>query len=226
MRPCSSGSEGNRSGRPARTTDGGPPTSTSFRIARVLAPGRFAVPLPPKHARRRRAPRWAVAAILFVLRRARRARLRRLRARACPARRRRAPRDGQQFVHAWEKGDYDAMYALLDARSQQANPKISFLADYRRANRAATVEKVTIGRVGPLLQRRDGARAGDGHDQGLRHAQGDAHLQGERDRGRRHARRVGARAAASPACARARRSAAAAARRPRAGTSTPPAAGC
>lgn len=57
----------------------------------------------------------------------------------------------EQFVRAWEKGDYEAMYALLDAPSQKANPKISFLADYRRANRSATVEKVTVGRVGPLL---------------------------------------------------------------------------
>ena len=56
----------------------------------------------------------------------------------------------EQFVRAWEKGDYEAMYALLDAPSQRANPKISFLADYRRANRAATAEKVTIGRIGAL----------------------------------------------------------------------------
>ena len=56
----------------------------------------------------------------------------------------------EQFVRAWEKGDYEAMYALLDAPSQRANPKISFLADYRRANRSATVEKVAIGRIGPL----------------------------------------------------------------------------
>ena len=57
----------------------------------------------------------------------------------------------ERFVNAWEKGDYEAMYALLDAPSQRANPKISFLADYRRANRSATVEKVTVGPVGPLL---------------------------------------------------------------------------
>ena len=57
----------------------------------------------------------------------------------------------ERFVNAWEKGDYEAMYALLDTPSQRANPKISFLADYRRANRSATVEKVTIGAVGPLL---------------------------------------------------------------------------
>ncbi len=43
------------------------------------------------------------------------------------------------------------MYALLDAPSRKANPEISFLADYRRANKAAGVEKITIGTVGPLL---------------------------------------------------------------------------
>ena len=44
-------------------------------------------------------------------------------------------------------GDYEAMYALLDRRSRQENPRISFLADYRRANRAAGTEKITIGRA-------------------------------------------------------------------------------
>ena len=57
----------------------------------------------------------------------------------------------EQFVTAWGKGDYEQMYELLDAPSRRANPRISFLADYRRANRAATVEKVKIGTVGPLL---------------------------------------------------------------------------
>ena len=55
------------------------------------------------------------------------------------------------FTEAWERGDYEAMYRLVDAKSRQANPKISFLADYKRANRAATVEKVRVGKVGPLL---------------------------------------------------------------------------
>lgn len=55
------------------------------------------------------------------------------------------------FTEAWERGDYEAMYRLVDVKSQQANPKISFLADYRRANRAATTESVKIGKVGPLL---------------------------------------------------------------------------
>ena len=55
------------------------------------------------------------------------------------------------FTEAWERGDYEAMYRLVDAKSRQANPKISFLADYKRANRAATVEKVRVGKVGPRL---------------------------------------------------------------------------
>ena len=57
----------------------------------------------------------------------------------------------EKFVQAWSKNDHAAMYNLLDAPSRKANPRISFLADYRRANRSATVEKVTIGTVGPLL---------------------------------------------------------------------------
>jgi peptidoglycan glycosyltransferase len=55
------------------------------------------------------------------------------------------------FAAAWGRGDHEAMYRLLDAASQKANPRISFLADYRRANKAAGVEKITVGRVGPLL---------------------------------------------------------------------------
>lgn len=55
------------------------------------------------------------------------------------------------YVDAWKRGDYEAMYRLVDAESRQANPKISFLADYKRANEAAGVEKITIGRIGPLL---------------------------------------------------------------------------
>jgi peptidoglycan glycosyltransferase len=55
------------------------------------------------------------------------------------------------FTDAWERGDHEAMYRLLDAESQRENPRISFLADYRRANRAATTEAVKVSRVGPLL---------------------------------------------------------------------------
>jgi len=58
------------------------------------------------------------------------------------------------FVSAWTHGKYNDMYALLDAPSRNANPKISFLADYKRANRAAGVTRVRAGKVGPL--RKDG----------------------------------------------------------------------
>lgn len=55
------------------------------------------------------------------------------------------------YVDAWKRGDYDAMYRLLDAKSRRENPKISFVADYKRANDAATTEKIVPGTVGPLL---------------------------------------------------------------------------
>jgi peptidoglycan glycosyltransferase len=57
----------------------------------------------------------------------------------------------EKFATAWAKGDHEAMYALVDAPSRKANPKISFLADYRRANKAAGVQKITLGTIGPLL---------------------------------------------------------------------------
>jgi peptidoglycan glycosyltransferase len=57
----------------------------------------------------------------------------------------------EKFVQAWAKGDHKAMYPMLDAASRKANPEISFLADYRRANQAAGVEKITLGTIGPLL---------------------------------------------------------------------------
>jgi hypothetical protein len=56
-----------------------------------------------------------------------------------------------EFTEAWARGDHETMYGLLDAASRKANPKISFLADYRRANRAAGTEKISVGRLGPLL---------------------------------------------------------------------------
>jgi len=55
-----------------------------------------------------------------------------------------------KFVEAWTQGKYNEMYALVDAPSQKANPKISFLADYRRANRSAGVRRVHAGRIGDL----------------------------------------------------------------------------
>jgi hypothetical protein len=56
----------------------------------------------------------------------------------------------ERFTAAWVRGDYETMYGLLDARSRAANPKISFLADYRRANKAAGVKKIVLGTLGPL----------------------------------------------------------------------------
>ena len=67
-----------------------------------------------------------------------------------------------KFVEAWTPGKYNDMYALVDAPSQKANPKISFLADYRRANRSAGVQQVRAGKIGALRSRRDRARAGHG----------------------------------------------------------------
>jgi hypothetical protein len=58
------------------------------------------------------------------------------------------------FVHAWQRGDKTAMYALLDRASRAAYPRVSFLARYRTSEKNAGVEKLTIGRIGPL---RDGA---------------------------------------------------------------------
>ena len=55
-----------------------------------------------------------------------------------------------KFVEAWTSGKYNDMYALVDAPSQKANPKISFLADYRRANRSAGVTQVRAGKIGAL----------------------------------------------------------------------------
>ena len=134
---------------PLEPLSGGPPTSTSFRIARVLPPGRFAVPLAaqaraPAAPARRAGPSLSILFVLVVI-------LAALGYGGYEVVRAQLDTDDrratvEQFVRAWEKGDYEAMYALLDAPSQRANPKISFLADYRRANRSATVEKVTIGR--------------------------------------------------------------------------------
>src|SRR5689334_13453493 len=56
----------------------------------------------------------------------------------------------EKFTAAWARGDYETMYGLLDARSRAANPKISFLADYRRANKAAGVRRIALGKLGPL----------------------------------------------------------------------------
>ncbi len=106
---------------------------------------------PPKHARRRRRRGPSLSIILVVL-----VVLGGLAAGAYAFVRAQLDDDERRpavvaFTEAWERGDYDAMYRLVDAGSRRANPKISFVADYKRANRAATVEKVRVGKVGPLL---------------------------------------------------------------------------
>ena len=109
------------------------------------------------------------------------------------------------------------MYALVDAPSQKANPKISFLADYRRANRAASVSGSATGES--VRCARDGTVVVPvtvtTEDFGT--LTGDAELQAERGRRGRGARRLGARAAAPRPRARARRCGGAAARRPQRG---------
>jgi penicillin-binding protein A len=105
---------------------------------------------PPKHARRRRRRGPSLTFLLIVL-----LLLGALAAGAYALVTARLERDDRRavvesFVTAWARGDHEAMYPLLDRRSQAENPRISFLADYRRANRAAGVEKITIGRLGPL----------------------------------------------------------------------------
>jgi hypothetical protein len=54
------------------------------------------------------------------------------------------------FANAWQRGDKNAMYALLDRKSRAAYPRVSFLARYRTSEKNAGVEKLTIGRIGPL----------------------------------------------------------------------------
>jgi penicillin-binding protein A len=54
------------------------------------------------------------------------------------------------FANAWQRGDKTAMYALLDRKSRAAYPRVSFLARYRTSEKNAGVEKLTIGRIGPL----------------------------------------------------------------------------
>ncbi len=56
----------------------------------------------------------------------------------------------QAFVTDWTKGDHDAMYALLDAASRRATTKLSFDAEYRRANAAAGVTSIQAGSLTAL----------------------------------------------------------------------------
>jgi penicillin-binding protein A len=51
------------------------------------------------------------------------------------------------FVAAWVRGDRAAMYRLVDANARRQFPELGFVASYRSAYRAATVEKVAVGRL-------------------------------------------------------------------------------
>jgi len=62
----------------------------------------------------------------------------------------------QSYVAAWQRGDRAAMWQALTPAAQRRAPEKQFAASYRRAYRAAGVEKV---RVGKLAGEKDGAIA-------------------------------------------------------------------
>src|SRR4051794_35630964 len=51
-----------------------------------------------------------------------------------------AQRTGEQFANAWVRGDYGAMWRLLDAGSRKHTRPARFSAAYEHARRLATVE--------------------------------------------------------------------------------------
>jgi penicillin-binding protein A len=53
-----------------------------------------------------------------------------------------------RYVQAWARGDYGAMYALLDAKSRSHVSERQFVAAYEKAAGTATLSAVTPGRVG------------------------------------------------------------------------------
>jgi penicillin-binding protein A len=55
----------------------------------------------------------------------------------------------ERFAVAWTRGDHAAMWRELTPRARAATPERRFVAAYRNADRAAGVEKVGIGRIGP-----------------------------------------------------------------------------
>ena len=52
-----------------------------------------------------------------------------------------------RFTAAWARGDKAAMHELIDAETRQAYPLRRFGATYRASERAATVERVRVGRA-------------------------------------------------------------------------------
>ena len=53
----------------------------------------------------------------------------------------------ERFTAAWARGDKAAMHELIDAETRQAYPLRRFGATYRASERAATVERVRVGRA-------------------------------------------------------------------------------
>jgi penicillin-binding protein A len=55
----------------------------------------------------------------------------------------------ERFAEAWSRGDRAAMWRTLTPRARVATPERRFVAAYRNADRAAGVQQVEIGRIGP-----------------------------------------------------------------------------
>ena len=141
---------------PLEPLGGGPPASTSFRIARVLPPGRFAVPVPaqeraPAAAARRAGPSLSILFVLVVI--LARARLRRLRGRArASSTTTSAARPSSSSSTAWAQGRLRgdvraARRAVAGARTRRSrsSPTTGARTARRRSRRSRSA------RVGPLL---------------------------------------------------------------------------
>jgi penicillin-binding protein A len=55
----------------------------------------------------------------------------------------------ERFADAWSRRDHAAMWRTLTPRARGATPERRFVTAYRNADRAAGVEQVRIGRLGP-----------------------------------------------------------------------------
>ncbi|MFL5820473.1 MAG: penicillin-binding transpeptidase domain-containing protein [Solirubrobacteraceae bacterium] len=53
----------------------------------------------------------------------------------------------ESFARAWHRGDYSAMYALVDPTQRRSLPRPAFNAAYRRAATTATATRVATGRL-------------------------------------------------------------------------------
>jgi cell division protein FtsI/penicillin-binding protein 2 len=56
-------------------------------------------------------------------------------------------RTGREFARAWERGDYEAMYALLTDDAKADTSRRAFAAAYRRDARTATLRDIRVERV-------------------------------------------------------------------------------